>query len=100
MAYLEFFPPEFIALNEEITHHPPLMDLLQNHPQKEFEVLLAQICHYCNIAIDGIFDEKDLVKIAEMCTERLRGRRVGIVMGVDAALEVQDIVLPSGVTKH
>jgi hypothetical protein len=81
MAYLQFFPETFIQLNQEISqYHPELVTRLQNHPQAEFEILFAEICSYCNVAIDGTFDEEGLKAIAGMLLERLQRSRMTIIL--------------------
>jgi hypothetical protein len=78
MAHLEFIPEEFIALNQELTHHPALQELLTKHERNgsdEWELKLAEIGAYCSVGIDGTFTVKELCKIAAECTKRLRGMR-------------------------
>ena len=72
MAYLEYFPEAFIALNKEVIYHPRLMAILAKHPEAEFELKLAEIAAYCFIEVDGEFTQDDLVKLADLCLERLK----------------------------
>lgn len=71
---LAFFPESLIQLNKEIAKHTKLIELLSNHPAPEWEIRLAQVCQYCGIAINGIFDAEGIDYIAEQCIKRLRMR--------------------------
>lgn len=77
--HLVFFSEVQQALNYEVTKHPALGELLRNHPSKEFEVRLAEIAKYCGIALDGIYDGKDIDNICGLCLEELRKRSTLIV---------------------
>ena len=72
MAYHEYFPEVYIALNKEVLNHPTLMERLAKHPEAEFEIKLAEVAAYCLIAVDGEFFPKDLEKLAELCLTRLQ----------------------------
>ena len=81
MAYvIEMFPEEWIALAREVENHPALIELLQKHLQKEFEVILAEICTYCEIVLDGIYDKDDISNICNVCTARLIKKRGAIML--------------------
>ena len=77
---LEFFSPDRIALAQEVTNHPHLIALLQKHPQAEFEILLAEIAHYCEIVLDGDYTQEDLDGICRACTKRLRRQHSPIIL--------------------
>lgn len=91
---LAFFPEPLIQLNREIEKHPALIIALQEHPAKEWEVRLAQICQYCGIAINGTFDAEGIAYIAEQCIKRLRMREkdleVRAVLASNPDIEVVD----------
>jgi len=72
MAYLEFFPDEYVQLNREVAYHPTLQALLAKHPEHEFELKLAEIAAYCLIEVDGEFTQEELRKLASLCLERLK----------------------------
>lgn len=48
------------------------MERLAKHPAEEFEIRLAEIASYCLIAVDGEFLPEDLVKLADLCLEKLK----------------------------
>ena len=77
---IDMFPEEWIALGREIQHHPALIELLQKHPQSEFEVLLAEICTYCEVLLDGIYGRQDISNICNACTARLIKKRGAIML--------------------
>lgn len=72
-------PMELIELNVEISHHPDLIrrlnELLILTPNAGFEEKLAEIAAYCNILLDGVYDETDIKGIATLCTVKLQGMR-------------------------
>ena len=72
MAYLEYFPEEFVQLQLEISHHPLLIQRLQKHQQLELEVIFAEVCHYVGLAINGTYTPDQLTKIADSLIWELR----------------------------
>lgn len=74
MIYV-FFPDEFIDLQREILHHPDLIERLQKHPQREFEIIFAEVASYCEVVLDGIYQQDDFIKLAKIFTDRLRAKR-------------------------
>jgi len=87
MAIIREFPPAFIALNQEMTQHPDLWKRIQKHhdidPELQFSKALAEICAYCDIAIDGHFTEQQMIAIADLCVMRLRKMRAEIITTVE-----------------
>jgi hypothetical protein len=72
-----FYPDTFLHLQQELPHHPELVELLKNHEDSEWQVKLAEIATYCEIALDGVYDPHDLGKIAGILHKRLLERRPG-----------------------
>lgn len=72
---LQFLAPSYIALNEEIGYHPPLVELLQAQEVHEFEVRLAQIAAYCEVILDGYYMPSELERLADILWNRLREKR-------------------------
>lgn len=70
------------ALQREVKHHPQLLELLANHPQEEFEVILAEISSYCNVALDGYYGEEDLNKLCGILYEKLKAKRGSLIIGI------------------
>ena len=83
MSYKIPFPEAFIELNKEVCNHPLLQKRIQKHhdtdPELQFSKCIAEICSYCNIAIDGHFTEPMLIKLADLCVSRLKDRRVELI---------------------
>lgn len=77
---LEFFPESRIALSREVAEHPPLLELLQKHPQAEFEIILAEIATYCGVVLDGTYTQEDLDKLCDILFKRLRAKRSSILL--------------------
>ena len=72
MAYFEYFDPRMLALQEEVSHHPQLMELLAKHPPQEKEMRLAEIAAYCEIILDGYYSEEQLNELADVLTRKLK----------------------------
>lgn len=86
------FPPEILALQEEILEHPPLMEqLYKQGPTAPIEDKMGTVCAYCGIILDGIYDEKDILKLAEKCTKELYEARKSFI---------HDILNPTPTLKH
>ena len=73
--YLEYYPEEYIELQKELRFHPVLLDRLQKFDQKDVELVIAEIAAYCEIVLDGIYVEADIVRLAELMIPKLRAKR-------------------------
>ena len=80
MAYIEYFPPHMIELQEEIFQHPELCRLLANHPPQEKEARIAEIAAYCGVLLDGVYDNQDLEDLCELLLKKLREKRVQLIL--------------------
>lgn len=72
MAYFEYFDPRMLALQEEVYHHPQLMELLAKHPPQEMEMRIAEIAAYCEVMLDGYYSEEQLNELADVLTRKLK----------------------------
>lgn len=77
--HIQQFPEVFLQLQEEIGFHPALVEQLGRVPANEFEQKIAVIAAYCEVLLDGIYDQKDIEKIADICLRRLRKNRTIII---------------------
>ena len=76
--HFHMFSQHRLDLHQEVAKHPVLLELLQKHPQEEFEILLAEIACYCEVMLDGDYTPTDLDNICKICYERLVLKRTGI----------------------
>ena len=76
MAYHEMFPEAFIQLQLEMGHHPLLIQRIQKHQGLGMEVILAETCHYCGLAIDAELDGEQLEALADTLRNKLLGMKV------------------------
>lgn len=88
MTTLVYFSEPLQRLQQELTHHPVLQEYLGNHPASEFEVKLAEIATYCEVALDGIYDAYDIDRLADIFTKKLQDKRGGIIVVVGALVKV------------
>ena len=80
MAYHQYFPIEFIQLQEELSKHEDVMAALSVVEDKSVGGILAALCTIFGIVIDGTFNELELRGIADMLTRELYNKRTGIVI--------------------
>ena len=73
------YPEPIIQLFREVRNHEDLQIAIDLIQPPEFELKFAQICAYVNIALNDIYTEEDLCKIADMAIERLKARRTPII---------------------
>lgn len=73
--YLEYYPEEYIELQKELRFHPVLLDRLQKFDQKDVELVIAEIAAYCEILLDGIYVEADIVRLAGLMIPKLKAKR-------------------------
>lgn len=76
---LVFFSEHRVNLSMEVRKHSELIELLSNHPQNEFELLIAQIAAYCKVAMNDAYTPDDLNHLCKVLTEKLVIKRGGIV---------------------
>lgn len=86
MAYkLIEFPIERTELNIEITHHPTLIKemaevTLCNQGRNDFALMLGVVGAYCEVMIDGQYTEAEINKLCQILTDKLRAKRIGLVI--------------------
>jgi len=73
----EYYNPVFIALQQEIAHHPELRMNLSTHPGDKFEERLAEVAAYCEVLLDGYYTPERLVFVAEELLKILKSKRTG-----------------------
>ena len=80
MAYLEYFDPRMLALQEEVSHHPQLMGLLAKHPPQEMEMRIAEIAAYCEVILDGYYTQEELAQLADILTRKLKQKNCIVLL--------------------
>lgn len=76
---IQLWPEEVIALNRELANglHAPLQEIMENvDPATSFAERLGHIAAYCELALDGMYDENDIAKICGELARRLEAKRV------------------------
>ena len=77
--HFQMFGENKIALGREVAKHPKLLEFLANHPMDEFEVRLAEIAAYCEVALNDAYTEADLENLCGILEKKLVTKRVGII---------------------
>lgn len=80
MAYLEYFDPRLLALQQELMNHPELMERVARHPPQETEMRIAEIAAYCNILLDGYYIPEEINNLAALLTQKLYEKRTQIIL--------------------
>lgn len=80
VAYLEFFPESYIALNLEVSNHPELCELLSKHPPQETEIRIAEIAAYCEVVLDGYYTPEDLDRLCDILVRRLQNKNSILIL--------------------
>lgn len=76
----QYFPQEFLDLQQELIHHPDLQEKLANHPSSELEMRLAEIASHCEILLDDTYNEEDLKRLCKILTKRLYESRTSLIL--------------------
>jgi len=78
---VEMFPPQIIALNREIIHHPQLMKILQKQEVKDVYILLLEVATYCDVlVIADVYTLDDILELCEKLTAELYKKRTQIII--------------------
>ena len=80
MAYLEYFDPRLLALQQELLNHPELMERVARHPPRETEMRIAEIAAYCTILLDGYYIPEEINNLAALLTQKLYEKRTQIIL--------------------
>ena len=80
MAYLEYFSPQRLALQEEVQKHPELMELLATHGGNEWETKLAEISAYCGVILDGAYLPQELDNLCDILIRKLMEKRTLVIL--------------------
>ena len=88
--HFQMFSQHRLDLHQEVRKHPVLVDLLQKHPQEEFEILLAEIACYCEVVLDGDYTPADLDGLCKILYEKLVLKRTGIVFADGIQKDIKD----------
>lgn len=79
----ELFEPELQALNQEVSYHPDLMEILAGQAEKDVYVQLAEVASFCKVVLDGEYSKDDILKLCTLLTEKLYQRRTGIMININ-----------------
>jgi len=84
--YHEMFPPEILAMQEEIQMHPALLsNLLQMPPNSALEDKMGEVAAFVGIILDGYYGNDEILELAEEITKRLRAARVELILEINAS---------------
>jgi hypothetical protein len=76
---LEWFPPELIALREEIQHHPDLLVILHAQADKDVYIHICEIAAYCRILLNGEYTRDDIINLCDKLVMELKKLRVAVI---------------------
>lgn len=92
MAHHYYFPPEWIELQKEVSYHEEAIlkvmsaaDFVAANPFTRemqatdwvttFLTKIAAVAAYCDVVLDGYYDERQITRLCVILTERLREKR-------------------------
>jgi mannose/fructose/N-acetylgalactosamine-specific phosphotransferase system component IIB len=78
--YYEMFPPVVMAMQEEIQHHPALLqNLLQLPKDAPMEMKLGEVAAFVGIILDGYYDNDQVLELCEEITHKLKHARAELI---------------------
>jgi len=80
MAYHHYFPQQILDLQAEIQKHPPLVEIISQHKQYNFEVLIGHVAAYVGVMLDGVYTPPEMMRLAELLTGKLQDKRAGHII--------------------
>lgn len=85
--YHELFPPIIIELQAEIQQHPELLiAMLQLPKDSPIELKMAEVATYCDMVLNGIYTEDDILKLAGIMINKMKSKRGELVLEIATAL--------------
>lgn len=85
--YHELFPPIIIELQAEIQQHPDLLvNMLQLPKDSPIELKMAEVATYCDMVLNGIYTEDDILKLAGIMINKMKSKRGELVLEIATAL--------------
>ena len=78
----ELYEQELQDLNQEVTFHPDLQEILRQQTEKDFYVQLADIALFCGVVLEGDYTKSDVLRLCTILTKKLYERRTGIMLHI------------------
>lgn len=76
--YHGYFPEPVLMLQEEIQQHPQLLTTLcQLPPNSDLGDKLGEVAAYCEVILDGFYDNDSLLKLCEILLKKMQAKRLG-----------------------
>jgi hypothetical protein len=76
--YIETFPEGVLALQEEIQQHPVLLQQLCSlSANSDIGDKLGEIAAYCEVVLDGMYDNDSLLNLCEVLHKKMQAKRLG-----------------------
>jgi len=85
--HYHFFPVEVMELQKEIQKHEPLLkELMLLHKDSNQVDKITAIATYCDVVLDGVYTDEDLLKLCSILQNKLRTKRGELVLDVVQSL--------------
>lgn len=62
----ELYEQELQDLNQEVSYHPDLQEILAKQEDKDFYVQLADISAFCGVILDGDYTKEDILRLCRV----------------------------------
>lgn len=69
-----------IDLDRELHQHPQLLENLSHQPSNEFEMRIAEIASYCDVALHGDYSPLDLDHLCGILYKKLVEKRTSSII--------------------
>lgn len=73
--HLVFFEQELLDLQQELSFHPELLQILAEQPDKDIYISISEIAKYLGIILHGDYTKQDILKICSDMTVDLQKKR-------------------------
>lgn len=71
---------ERMELTKEIQNHPRLLENIAADNATDWADVLASTAAYCDILLDGLYNEADQDRLAAILYDKLRAKRYAIIL--------------------
>ncbi len=74
---IAMFPQEVLELQVELQQHPDLLvKLCQLPPGSDLSDKIGEIAAYCEVILDGMYDNDSLLRLCGILLKKLQARRL------------------------
>ncbi|MGL5074245.1 MAG: hypothetical protein ACRDBG_00170 [Waterburya sp.] len=76
----QYFHENVIALQEEITKHPELMEILAKQTSEEPYIHVVEVATYCGVILDGDYVKNEIEDLCGVLVKKLQQKRCILIL--------------------